>query len=350
MTKAETIAGVLEGRIRRGDYILANLHSDRKVAEDFGVSRVTARKALQRLEDKQLIVRTENGRLELAEGGGSGEQGALTVAFLAPSFPSAFVQDLRVLAERAAVARGCRFRPIDYLHWADPLVLETFQRFDAVVLCHVGEPMPELLRQRISAKGTSVLSIGRDFSAFGVPSLLVNPPTGVHRLLDHLATLGHQAIDCLWLKHSSPSGAQRIEQWNVWRHAHRAGGDLLEVPVADFASPMHAAYAAVRQRGAAVLRSTAIFCTDELAAIGACRALHELGRQPGRDVSICTFGGDGLCRFYTPSITSLEYPDLAPYFAMFISCLHEPERRWSGPLLMSPADELFSGESTVRPG
>jgi DNA-binding LacI/PurR family transcriptional regulator len=347
MTKAETIAGVLEGRIKRGDYILANLHSDRKVAEDFGVSRVTARKALQRLEQKRLIVRTENGRLELAGSEAAGETGALTVAFLAPSFPSAFAQNLRVLAERAALASGCRFRPIDYLHWADPLVLETFQRFDGVVFCHVGEPMPELLRQRISAKGTSALSIGRDFTASGVPSLLVNPPSGVQRLLDHVATAGHQAVDCLWTRSNSPSGSLRVEQWQAWRHAHRAGGELLEVPVADYANPMQAAYDAVRAQGVATLRASALFCTDELAAIGACRALHELGRYPGRDVSVCTFGGDGLCRFMTPSITSLEYPDLGPYLARFIACLQDAQRAWVGPLLMSPTDELFVGESTA---
>ncbi len=348
MTKAESIARVIEGRIMRGDYILADLHSDRKVAEDFSVSRVTARNALQRLEKKGLLTRKENGRLELAASQRSGAEGTPTIAFLAASFPSPFVQNLRVMSEVAALADGCRFRPIDYLHWTDTVVAETFQRFDGVILCHVGEPIPPLLRARIVAKGTMLLSIGRDLTADGIPSLLVNPPTGVQQLLDHLASLGHTAIDCLWERTPSPSGPLRIEQWNVWRHAHGAAGELLEATVAPFANPMQEAYTAMSQALAAGrMKAAALFCSDELATIGACRALHEWGRIPGRDISVCTFGGDGLCRFLTPSITALEYPDLVPYLRIFTSCLVSERRTWGGPLLMSPTDLLVARESTV---
>jgi DNA-binding LacI/PurR family transcriptional regulator len=348
MTKAESIARVLEGRIERGDYILADLHSDRKVAEDFGVSRVTARNALQRLEKNGLITRKGNGRLELAASQRSGA-GAPNIAFLAASFPSPFVQNLRVMSEAAALADGCRFRPIDYLHWTDTVVAETFQRFDGVILCHVGDAIPPLLRSRIVAKGTAVLSIGRDLTADGIPSLLVNPPAGVQHLLDHLAGLGHRSIDCLWASTPGPSGPPRVEQWNVWRHAHGIPGELLEVPIAPFVNPMTAAHTAL---GAALdagrMRGSALFCTDELAAIGACRALHEHGREPGRDIAVCTFGGDELCRFLVPSLTALEYPDLVPYLRIFTSCLAGGSRTWSGPLLMSPPDRLVARESTAR--
>lgn len=349
MTKAESIARVLEERIERGDYILADLHSDRKVAEDFGVSRVTARNALQRLEKKGLITRKDNGRLELAASRRNGAEGAPSIAFLAASFPSPHLQNLRVMSEAAALADGCRFRPIDYLHWTDTVVAETFQRFDGVILCHVGDAIPPLLKSRIVAKGTAVLSIGRDLTADGIPSLVVNPPAGIHQLLDHLEGRGHRSIDCLWARMPGPSGPPRVEQWNVWRHAHGVAGELLEVPIPPFVNPMRAAHAALGTALAAGrMRGSALFCTDELAAIGACRALHEHGRRPGHDVAVGTFGGDELCRFLVPSLTALEYPDLVPYLRIYTACLAGGRRTWSGPLLMSPPDLLVARESTAH--
>jgi DNA-binding LacI/PurR family transcriptional regulator len=349
-TKSRAIATVLEERIRRGDYVLHGLQSDRSIAEEFDVSRLTANQALRMLVEKGIVRRKPNGRLELpgAEGVPSSTR---QIAFLAPSFPSPFLQRLRVAAEQVAIAAGCSFRPIDYLHWTDQVVYETLAAFDGVILCSPGGMMPESLLPRIESGRAGVLCLNVDLSALGIPGLVIDPPEDVQTLCDHMAGLGHRSIDCLQVHGQSPGLSRRVQQWQLWTAAHGMDGSVHVHESPPYANTMLEAYRVVRQlQAAGALRGTGLLCTTELATIGACRALVEAGRVPGRDISICTFGGDGMCRFANPSITCLEHPDLAPYLSLWTSWIVRGRTGWIGPLLLRPQNTLFCGETTAPPG
>ncbi len=349
-SKSRTIAGILEERILRGDYVLRGLQSDRSIAEEFCVSRLTANQALRALVDKGIVRRKENGRLELpgAEGVPSETR---QIAFLAPSFPSPFLQRLRVATEQVATALGCCFRPIDYLNWTDQIVYETLAAFDGVVLCSPSGVIPELVLKRILAGKAGVLSLNIDLSGHGIPSLLVDPHEGVQTLCDHLAGLGHRQIDCLQVHAAAPSLSMRLQQWNVWCAAHSIPGELHEHDLPAYSNSMIESYRFTRSLvESGRLHASAVVCTTELATIGACRALVEAGRTPGREVSICTFGGDGFCRFSNPAITCLEHPNLAPYLQLWSAWITKGRAGWIGPLLMRPPNDLFVGESTAPPG
>lgn len=350
VTKSRAISTVLEERIKRGDYVLRGLQSDRSIADEFGVSRLTAYQALRQLVDKGIVRRKENGRLELpgAEGVPSETR---QIAFLAPSFPSPFLQRLRVATEQTALKQGCSFRPIDYLHWTDQVVYETLAAFDGVVLCSPGGAVPDLVMQRISAGRAGVLSLNIDLSGHGIPSLQVDAHEGVHTLCDHLAGLGHCQVDCLQVHGASPGLSLRLQQWSVWKAAHGVTGELHDHDLPPYANPMLEGYRVARELLAAGrLRASAVFCTTELTTIGACRAMVEAGLTPGREISICTFGGDGLCRFANPAVTCLEHPDLSPYLQLWSAWIARGRTGWVGPLHMRPGGTLFAGESTAPPG
>lgn len=348
--KYRDLAGVIESRIRRGDYVITGLQSDRAIAAEFAVSRLTARQALRLLIEQGQVVRKGNGRLELP--GAAGVPAATRqIAFLAPSFPSPFLQRLRVAAERAATGRGFRFRPLDYLHWTDRVVHEAFSLFDGVVLIPPGAMEPEEIMRRAGPARAGILCVGSDLSSHGRPSLLVNPPEGVQALCDHLAGLGHDRIDCLSVHGHSTGLRQRLQQWQVWRAAHGVAGGLHDFVLPPFADPMQGGYDAMRSLlQAGRFTASAVFCATELNAVGACRALHEAGRVVGRDVSVCTFGGDGTCRFHTPSITCLEHEDPAPYLRLWCEWVERGRSGWVGPLALRLQDRLFLGESTAPPG
>lgn len=349
-TKSRAIAAILEERITRGDYVLRGLQSDRSIAEEFGVSRLTANQALRMLVEKGIVRRKDNGRLELpgAEGVPSATR---QIAFLAPSFPSPFLQRMRVAAEQVALAAGCTFRPIDYLHWSDQVVYETLAAFDGVILCSPGGIVPDAALPRIQAGRAGVLTLNFDLSAHGIPSLLVDPPEGVQQLCDHLEGLGHRSIDCLQVHGPSLGLSRCLQQWQMWTAAHGVAGTMHVHDAPPYSNTMLEAYRVVRRLLAdGALRGTGLLCTTELATFGACRALVEAGRMPGRDIAVCTFGGDGLCRFANPSITCLEHPDLAPYLHLWTAWIARERSGWVGPLLLRPQNTLFCGESTAPPG
>ena len=56
-------AELLAERISYGDYLLTEIPSSRKLAEEFGVSHIVARKAVEKLLADGLCRRMENGRI-----------------------------------------------------------------------------------------------------------------------------------------------------------------------------------------------------------------------------------------------------------------------------------------------
>src|SRR5260370_10910563 len=100
MPKYSQFAGVLEKRIRRGDYALGGLPTEQRLAEEIGVSRMTARRALLHLMDKGLLMRKPHGKLAIQRDH-ERPGGAPRLAFLAPAFSSPEFETWRFAVERA---------------------------------------------------------------------------------------------------------------------------------------------------------------------------------------------------------------------------------------------------------
>ena len=49
---------------------------------------------------------------------------------------------------------------------------------------------------------------------------------------------------------------------------------------------------------------TAIIFNNDAMALGGCRALVEMGLQPGKDVAVVVIVDTALCRYYSPKVTS----------------------------------------------
>jgi DNA-binding LacI/PurR family transcriptional regulator len=348
--KYREVAGIIERRIACGDYVLSGLQSDREIAAEFSIARPTARQALRLLVERGHILRKSNGRLSLP-----GEIGVPTptrqIAFLAPAYPSPFIQRMRLAADRSATALGFVFRPVDYLHWTDRVVHEALSSFDGVILIPPSGMSADEVVTRLDKARAGVLCLGRDISTMGQPCLITNPPAGTQTLCDHLAGLGHRRIDCLNAHPPSTGIEQRLQQWQIWRTAHDIPGRLHDRRLAPFTDPLQAGYAFMRELLAAgSIDATAVLCTSELSTIGAYRAIDEAGLVIGRARSLCTFGGDGMCRYLSPSLTNLEPMDPAPLLQVWCEWIGRGRDGWIGPLRLVQSDLLFHGESTAPPG
>ena len=348
--KYQKIAAVLAERIQRGECVVTGLQSDRAIADEFLVARPTARQALRLLLSQGHITQKANGRFCLP--GTAGTPGStVRIAFLAPSFPSPFIQRMRLATERTCAALGFSYRPIDYLHWNERVVHHTLDGFDGVMLVPPGGMTAAEVDARISKARAGILCLGRDLSSWGKPCLITNPPEGTQTLCDHLAGLGHRRIDCFNAHAPSTGVSLRMQQWQIWRTAHDLDGTLHDRQLAPYADPRLGGYEYMRELlKSGALAATAMICTSELTALGACRALHESGLHVGTDMSVCTFGGDGNCRFFTPTITSLEPVDPTALLRVWLEWIGHQRTGWVGPLLLAQPDRLFHGESTAPPG
>jgi LacI family transcriptional regulator len=346
--KARQIQRILERRILFGDYHGRDLPSERELAQELGVSRMTARKAVKELVDARFLVRLPNGRLETNRKGA----GQLRIAFLVPSLSSQDVEQWRLGIERAGSHLKAIVRTMLYVHWEDPAIGDALESlFDGVFLVPSCEKIPERVVQRLRTAGRAVAVLGRDLTAQGIPSIDLFPPVFIQRLLDHLAGEGHRGVDCFNIQTVDPVIEQRIEQWNLWRAVHRMGGSLLGMPIQPYDNPLAQAYEqAGRLLDEGLFKSSAVLCTTSPAAIGVVRAMRDRNIRVGSDISVCVVNDEGLGRYMSPSLTSIEMPDPLPYLAVCMEWMQRAGEGWIGSLLMQPQQlPLFIGESTGRP-
>src|SRR5580765_6349094 len=99
--KFKHVMSVIERRIRKGDYLLNPIPGERKIAEETGVSHMTARKAVTALLERKVLIRRPNGSLEISPRyqGGSGPAHFL---LLYPAYASTYLTHLRQTVSEAA--------------------------------------------------------------------------------------------------------------------------------------------------------------------------------------------------------------------------------------------------------
>src|SRR5436190_13282146 len=92
--KYKHVMSLIERRIRQGDYVLNPIPGERKIAEEAGVSHMTARKAVRGLLDRKVLIRRPNGLLDVSPGFQAGA-GSPQMLLLYPAYPSTYLTHLQ---------------------------------------------------------------------------------------------------------------------------------------------------------------------------------------------------------------------------------------------------------------
>jgi len=100
---------VIERRIRQGDYVLNPIPGERKIAEETGVSHMTARKAVRGLLDRKVLIRRPNGSLDISPGY-QADSGPAHFLLLYPAYASTYLTHLRQTVGEAAEQYGLSMR------------------------------------------------------------------------------------------------------------------------------------------------------------------------------------------------------------------------------------------------
>lgn len=345
--KYNEVMSIIKRRIRAGDYLAESIPGERRIAEETGVSYMTARRAVQNLLEERVLVRGDSGSLEVHPNYSSQISPAEIVLFY-PAYPSGYLTQLRELVVQAAARRGIALRPGQFVHWDEQALVDVIGQAKGTFVIPYGPDIPLRVLSQFAANKVAILD--GDFSDDGLPSIRLFSDECIECVLEHLWSLGHRNIDCLNTQNRNPEIDRRIAIWESWRAKKGCAGGLHDDPAPLFTDPTIVAYRLMArlltERGTT---ATAFIGTTCPAAIGAIRACYERKINVGKELSVCAVNLEPPAEFFCPSITGLNTPDLN---GVLTKCFDwfAGTGAWRGARLLEPSEPaLFVGESTGKP-
>lgn len=154
-----------------------------------------------------------------------------------------------------------------------------------------------------------VVSVSGNDKIRGVTNVILNHRHAAELGMGHLFTLGHRKI--AFIKGQDFSSDTKIRWETIVQAAGRRGIKIEPALTAqlegDIPSP-EIGYIAAQKILAAKKPFTALFAFNDVSAIGAIRALHEIGLRVPEDVSVLGFDDVYAAAFYNPALTTIRQP------------------------------------------
>lgn len=161
------------------------------------------------------------------------------------------------------------------------------------------------------ADSTPLVLLGERVENGRADHVAIDNVTAARRASEHLVALGRTRIAAIGAQHDATGETARLRLAG-WRAALEAGGLVVD---ASLVVPVRAYH---REDGARAMRALlerpqppdAVFCCNDLLALGALRMLHERGVRVPEEIAVAGFDDIEDGRFSAPSLTTIS-PDKA---------------------------------------
>ncbi len=294
-----------------GKVLMANRVSIVDVARQANVSLMTVSRVVRNKEDvspatreRVLKVIKELGYRPNGIARGLVTKRTGTFGLVMPDVANPFFSDIALAVENAAFAKSynvflCNTGE-DPKREQDMLQLLQEKRVDGIILC--SSRMEESQLRTLVDQYPAVVLTSRRLPDAPVGCVLVNHQKGGYDATRFLAECGHQHIGFLAGPPISRGGHER-------QIGYRNAIDAVRLK--DNPAYQMNCYPTIEggQKAAAALlhqnpQLTALFCYNDLVAVGALRAILEMGRRVPEDVAIVGFDDIPLAALVTPALTT----------------------------------------------
>lgn len=157
---------------------------------------------------------------------------------------------------------------------------------------------------RLASNGLPTVLLSQAQPIEGTASLGVDLRTGARLGIEHLISHGHKNIALII---GSGAGTEPDGREKGWEDALAAAG-LPEGPLFREPFTREGGYLGAQRLLEARPRPTAVFCSNDLQAIGLLRALHEHHLSAPRDLAVVSFDGSAESEYSCPALTTLRQP------------------------------------------
>jgi LacI family transcriptional regulator len=207
-----------------------------------------------------------------------------------------------------AVAQTAGWRLMLHSTGADPadelsLLRDLKRRFvDGLILCSLHPT--EAHGEELARAPVPVVVIGRAPKTSPVDSVETNSRKGAAEAVRHLHATGRRRIAFVnGPQDTTPGSARRLGYLDGLRSCGLERDDALVEPADDFT--VDAGRRAVTQLLSRV-EPDALFCANDLLAVGALAALRDAGRRPPADIAVVGMDNTGLSELTWPPLTTID--------------------------------------------
>lgn len=306
---ADLLQNIRSGKLKPGDQV----QPERQLAETYGVSRLTARRALCDLEERGVVER--HGRrgtivVELPD-----SKQAQTLTLLCSASPGTMIEEAISFTLIKAQERGWKARIIRVLQNDEKPMLDALKLgTPTIFLGWTKDISPSGKLDKAMCRASNVVIIAGMIENSDIPSVVCNDKKGIKLAISSLKKAGHSQIalvtTCADPTH--PIASMQIKTWWEEMRPTMTNQDLHEnlvVVGSVFAEnglvTMHRKIKTFLESTAAK-KTTALIClTEELAtaAIAACRSV---GKTVPDDVSIMEYGWSQRSDYYNPPRSGID--------------------------------------------
>lgn len=303
--KYQKVAEFIKRRALEGDYALNLPPSERRLAKETGVSYMTARRAVQELFKEEVLIRGENGRLQLNQAY-SNLQSSKHIVLITPAWNSPIMHQWRMGLKLAIEKHGGIFKVVTYDHPDDPAIYDALDgEFNHIFI--ISDNPSDTLKLKISKMPEKIISIACDMSELGVLSVDDVAPDHINDLVLRLKSLGHH--DILFFN-TQPEGLVIKKRMEIWQTAIKKtglNGIIINNPVQSFQNASLKAYEVfIDLIKTNQIHFTAVYSSTVPTGVGILRAMYETGLRCPEDLSICSLGERDDAQLSIPAISVID--------------------------------------------
>jgi len=311
------VESFLAGRIQTGTWpVGSRIPSERDLAVELDVSRTTVRNAILAMTSRGLFERSVGqgtfvrrspvpAARERPSTGTLGYVVCKEKSARRPIASEAFYFDVFLGLEEES-SRSGRHTLFSYLDDFDPAEIETFRglldKVDGLIIEEARNPV---LLEAARTSGVPAVLLAPTAAIEGLDLVTMDLAAGVRKAVDYLRQSGHERIGIVSGPLRLESARVRFQSWKEAMSGTAGGPDpRLAAEAAEWSAEAGAAAMASLLDQAPDL--TAVFCANDLLAVGALSALAERGRRVPEDVSVVGFDDTELARHSTPPLTTMR--------------------------------------------
>ena len=344
MAKYQEICDILVTRIRQGEYADSQLPNLRQLAEDMGVSYLTARQAVNQLKTQGILASDASGRRTLVKA----ELGSRPrVALITPFW---HISEWHLTIRKVVLELGGQLKVFACTTSTDTTIDDALNGSFDLIFIQLPETPPPRLLERMSKCSDKIVTLFQDYPAYGIRSLEGAQISSVNVMMQTLLDRGHRSIDYIQILSAAPSRdlSLRRQHWQNFLDIHGLEGRAHTRSVPDYSERQFYALELCRELLEHHPLPDAFFCATVPIAVGMYRACFEAGIRIGKDISVFSFGGTQDARLMTPALATILNPEVEQLIRDLV-LQYSPGGKKSGRLVyQSDKIEIFEGESLME--